>query len=301
MSAIVPHKGTVQAHTRKPKKAHPKKNNHAGTYRSDVGFDHADGSKITLRAEKGITDEKVLTTPFRFQCPPIGELERPLSSPWPTFATLSAGQRSRPEGAALEIWQLETLFMWDYEPFVVWTGTSANQPNAVNGVFEPQLFIEELKAIAEADAIFRLVIEDPNIWGAYQLVNSLATLTGVIAKQKAGEVGTEYMTLTFQQFREIELNQQGRRRKSATDRERTYLVKTSDTLAEIARRELGRPSEWRRIAGANGIKGVHSNDAQGLQLWLLAHHKTTLKIPAIPRHAKRPAVRRSSSEKARGT
>jgi hypothetical protein len=301
MTVTAPHKGTLTPNKRKAAKKTAPKAAAGGSYRPDVGFAKTDGIKVTLRAEKGITTKKYLTVPFRFQAPPINELERPLSAPWPTFETLSDGQRSRPEGAALEVWTLETLFYWDYEQWMVWTGTADTNPNAVNGVFEPQLFIKELKEIAKANAIFRFVMEDPTVWGSQPLVNALATLTGVAPKQKPGEVGTEYLTLTVQEFKEIELLQQKRSRKSDNDRERKYQVKTTDTLVEIARHEMGRPSAWREIAKANGITGVHSNDAAALQQWLKTHHKTEIIIPAIPRHAQRPTVRSTSSPKARGT
>lgn len=296
----VPHLGRTE-HGKKPATKPKPTASTAGGYRGSAGFTGADGARITLSAVKGLTPSKFLTTPFRFQCPPLNELERALVAPWPVFETLSAGERSRPQGAALEVWTIETLFHWDYEPFMVWTGSDASgTPNATNGVFEPQLFIAELKAIAHANVIVRLVLEDPVVWGPKALINSLATLTGVAPKQKPGEVGSEYLTLTVQEFREITLEQQKRRR-SQNDHERKVKPKKTDTLADLARHEMGRPSDWRLIAKANGIEGVDSGSASQLQTWLKKHHKTQLVIPATPRHAARPTVRSTSSGKARGT
>lgn len=256
-----------------------------GTSRTDEPF-LKDGIHITLRAEKGLTNPKFLVTPFRFQCPPLNQFDRPLSVPWPVFETLSADERSRPQGAALRQWTFDTLFVWDHEPFVVWTGSSAKKPNAANGIFEPQEFIAELDTIAEKNVIFRLAVSQPSVWGATALVNSLAVITAVQPTQKAGEVGTEYLTITFQQFRDLTVG--NRRRHSASKGAHSYSVQQGDTLHEIARKQLGHPSEWRRIAAVNGITNVGANDAAALAAWLKAHHRTTLKIPAQKKAEHRP-------------
>jgi len=295
-SSSSPHKGSVKAGQGAAKTGaraithEPKANSKDGTYRSDAPFRSTAGLRVTLSAVRGITTPGYLTVPFRFQCPPIADLQRDLETPWPSYQTLSLGARSRSQGASLQQWPVSTLFVWDNESFVVWTGTHSHHPNAVNGVFEPQLFIEELEHIAHGNLIFRLVIANPVIWGARTMVSSLANIVSMQPRQPVGEIGTEYMVITFQEFREVTIGES--RRSNPNFQAHTYQTKTTDTLYDIARKELGKASDWRRIAAANGIKNVNPSDIGALQDWLLKHHKTSMRVPTVRRHEAKPKTRR---------
>jgi len=272
-----------------------------GSWRPDVPFDTQEGIRVTLRAEKGVTDPDYLKVPFRFQCPPLSAFTRPLSVPWPTFETLSAMERSRPQGAALRIWQFDTMFVWDHEEWVIWTGAQhahghgKNRVNARSGVFEPQLFLRELEEIATHNVIFRLVVDEPVVW-AQSLINSLAVITGVTPTIKSGESTTEYVTMVLQEFRDLTVGQPGRSAATSVGNPSTVKVSSTDTLYELARKLLGKPSDWRRFAAINGISNVNPNDPGALSAWMAAHHKATLKVPPQQKHAKMPSAAAMTSK-----
>jgi hypothetical protein len=308
-NSYAPGQGQTQPTSKYPTSTQSgKKSASDGSNRQNVGFDKDGGIRVTLRAEKGVTADGILKTPFRFQCPPLNEFTRPLLAPWNPFETLSAREQSRPQGASLRQWQFDTLFVWDNEPFVVWKGTDQRPANAKNGFFEPQAFIAELEAIAEANGIFRLLADEPKIWSK-PIVNSLATLTGVSPTQKAGEIGTEYVTVTFQQYRELTADGTRRARSGSTPGAGSsggsggpspghgagvmpvaYRVLSTDSLYDVARKQMGSPSDWRNVAALNGITNVSASDAGQLQAWMQAHHKTTLLLPPKVKHSSTPSA-----------
>jgi len=99
--------------------------------------------------------------------------------------------------------------------------------------------------------------------------------------QKAGEVGTEYLDLTFLQFSEDELARH--RQARADEKTRYHDLRSGESLYDLARLYYHQPSAWRRIAEANGIKGVSASSDAELHKWAARHHKRRLRIPPAPR------------------
>lgn len=263
----------------------------SGAWRADKPFTHVNGLKITMRRAHGVTDLDVLTVPMRFQAPVVGDFARQFGFNWSTYDTLRAGQRSRPMGNQLLELPLSTMLLDrvaqdDSSGVVVW-------PHAP----EPLGIIDELKYIAGMVAggkatPFRLTVNQPAVWGDAPIINMLAVLTRVAPTQKAGEVGTEYLDLTFLEFREDEISR--RRQPRADEKTRYYRIEfaadpqtgvlhTKESLYDLAKRYYHQPSAWRRIAFANGIKGVDPWSSGQLATWAVRHRRRRLRIPPAPR------------------
>lgn len=250
-----------------------------GSWRPDLPFTGSDGLKVTLRAASGVTDPKVLTVPLRLQAPVTDDLSRSYQHPWSPYDTIRLGQRSRPMGPQLLELQISTLLLDEpaqdaSDGVVVW-------PYAP----EPQKVLAELRYLAGIGPAgkrgkatpFRLTISQPVVWDDDEIVNMLAVLTRVEAAQKAGSVGTEYVTLTFLEFEEDELARRRQPREQQTAR--VHVLKTTDTLYALATAFYHQPSAWKQIATANGISGVLPNSAADLAAWAKRHSKKQLSIP----------------------
>lgn len=248
-----------------------------GSWRPDTPFASASGLKLTMRRAENLTPSGVLVSPLRFQVPLMNEFGRAHRFNWSTLDTLSAGQRSRPMGAQLLELSMETMLMDRLAAeatsgLVVW----GDAPS-------PQRVIDELRFIAGVDrdrrgkaAPFRLVVNQPAVW-RNPLVDVVATLQAITVTQKPGHVGTEFIALSFLEYREGDTGRQRVHRKAS----RKHKLVTGDTLYKLARDLLHRASDWREIAKANGITGVSARDAGELAAWAKRHHKSTLTIPRV--------------------
>jgi hypothetical protein len=244
----------------------------SGTYRPRKRFEGTEGLQVTLRRVKGVTRNGALLVPFRFQVPPINEFARQWHHEWTKYGTLRMGERARPQGTTLKSLPFSTIFLdppaQDDVSFVIWDGAP-----------EPQKLIDELAWLMEHAVVFRLVIAQPAVWGKDRLVNRLAYLSDMQATQKNGEVGSEYLDLVFDQWKEAEADRR-RRRPRDEDKTRKHKLRAGkDDLYEIAKRYYKQPSAWRKIAKANGIKGVSPGSEAELTKWAKKHRKKTLKIP----------------------
>lgn len=249
-----------------------------GSWRPDKPFLSGDGLKLTMRRAAGLTPEDVLRVPLRFQVPPTGDLSRSYHFNWSTWDTISAGQQARPGGRQLLELSIDTLLMDQITAdassgLVVWDGAA-----------DPQRMLDELRWIAGLDdasrgpaAPFRLVINQPAIWPD-PIVNVVAVLTAVEPRQQAGSIATEYLSATFLQLPQQEIDRQQR---SAAKPKRTHKLVDGDNLHGLATHFLHRASDWRVIATANGITGVSPGSAPELAAWAKRHHKTTLVIPTV--------------------
>jgi hypothetical protein len=252
-----------------------------GSSRPDLGFS-GDGLRITMRFERGVTNGNVLSVPFRFQVPVINDFVRQYLYAWATYDTLRLGQRARPQGKQLFQLPIDTMLL---------DGPSADAASKTvvwAGQTDPQDLIRELLGIAgmlpgrEAQP-FRLVIDQPAVWGSTPIINSLAVLTAFQATQKAGEVGTEYLTATFLEYDETQVgrNQQKNSQRPAQHGDTTYTLRSGDTLYTIATHShFHQASAWKTIASANGITGVSASSAAELAAWAKRHHKTKITVPA---------------------
>lgn len=246
-----------------------------GSWRPDRPFSSSDGLRVTMRRAAGLTPKGVLTVPMRFQVPPLGDFRRPYRFNWATFDTVSAGQHSRPMGAQLLEIQIDTMLL---------DRLAADATSGVviwDGAADPQRVIDELRYIAGMDDArkgkaepFRLTITQPAVWRE-PLVSIVATLTSIEPSQSPGDVGTERLSVGFLQYSELE---SGRQRRTVKE-QRRHDLKAGDDLYELAKRYFHTASGWRKIADANGIKGVSPGSEAELAAWAKRHHKTNLVIP----------------------
>jgi hypothetical protein len=252
-----------------------------GLWRPDLGFDQKFGIRIVMRRENGITKGDVLRVPMRLQAPSLNQLQREYQFNWATYDTVRVGQKSRPDGRQLMTLSVDTMLL-----------TPDTQDSSSGAVIwpykpDPQRVIDELLWISgytpgSQPENFRLVLSQPEVWGSHAIVNMLASLTGVTATQQQGELGTEYVTLSFEEFPENEL---GRSQRPVSHGQTTWKLKTGDTLYEIAKKShWHQPSAWKTIAKANGITGVSPSSAADLAAWAKRHHKTSIAIPAKGRN-----------------
>jgi hypothetical protein len=252
---------------------------HDGSWRTDDHF-VGHGLRITLRRAHGVTSPDVLRVPLRMQAPVVGDLVIDDSFNWTTYDTLRLGQRLRRMGQQLRELPVSTMLLDgpaqdSSSGLVVW-------PFAP----EPLKIIDELRYIAGMApggkaTPFRLVIDQPLVWGDDTVVSHLAVLTRVSATQKPDEVGTWYLDLTFLRFHDDEIA----RHRQPRDDEKTrhHDLKHGDSLYDLAKRYYHQPSAWHRIADANGIKGVRPGSDDDLAAWAKRHHKQQLKIPPSPK------------------
>jgi hypothetical protein len=247
-----------------------------GTWRPHHRFDRNQGLRMMLRRAHGITSNRVLKRPLRFQCAITGEFTRDRQHPWSTFDTVSDGQRSRPMGRQLLELPVSTLLLdplaqhttshdvvtWPYKP-------------------DPQRTLAELYWIAglrhgaRATPV-RLQIAQPAVWGHHFMVNMIATLERVSATQK-DSIGAEYVDLTFREYRPLHADR--KRRPHRWEKTRHHKLKDGDTLYELAKHYYHRASLWEALALRNGIKRVRPHSEHDLAHWAKHHHKKEIIIP----------------------
>lgn len=278
MAASRPNKGSVAATGAAALKRAKTTRARDGAWRPDKPFTHEDGLKITMRREKGITTGNVLRVPFRFQAPVLDNFDRAYAFSWSTYDTLRLGQRSRPMGKQLLQLQVNTMLL---------DGAAADASQGIvvwDAEADPQGMLNELlwimgKLPGSQPQVFRLVVNQPAVWGDTPLVNMLACMTALTPSQHPSEVGTEYLSATFLEYPEDE--QIARKQRPQSTGKTREALRSDDTLYEIAKKShFHRASAWKAIANANGIKGVSPSSAEELAAWAKRHHKTALTIPA---------------------
>lgn len=242
----------------------------SGAWRPDLPFDGDDGLKITLRREPGMTPAGLLSVPFRFQAPPLDSLRRAWTFDWPTSSTIAAGEQAQEGGRQLDRLSFDTMLLDEELRWMVWAGT-----------LDVQRLLDELRALLEAPAPFRLTIGQPALWGPRPLVNMIAVFTSLAAESRGGEIGTEYTSVEFLEVRRQRLLAGGRARPGSSAVARQYTLRKGDTLYRISLQVYKRKSLWREITTANGITGVSPDDAGELARWARRHNRTSLRIPPL--------------------
>jgi hypothetical protein len=244
----------------------------SGGWRMDQPFEPSETLKVTLRRERGVTPSGLLTVPFRFQCPPIDRFGRPWRWEYPTRDTLTGGQQLGRGSRQLDVISFQTMFLDldEGQPWIAWAGS-----------FDAQRLLNEMRAVGDRLATFRLTIGQPALWGPRPLVNMLAVFTAITPEQRGGAVGTEYTDVEFTERRRQQLTRTRARRPSSDTQHHRHTRRHGDTLYSIAKHYYKRASRWRPIAEANGITNVSPRSSEALEDWCAAHHRTTLEIPAI--------------------
>lgn len=228
-----------------------------------------EGLKVRLARVDGLTEEDVLPYPFYFQVPPLEEFSIEGTAAWSDYDTLRLGQRSRPGGEQLRTVTFGSLFVdWD-APWMVW--------HPGEGGWDAGELTKELFDIMDACTPFELFVHYVDLRDRPEF-HHLASLRSVRSVERAGEPDAKYVDVQFVEYERMRLRRNSRDRTPEKDRKHT--LRSTDTLRGIALRYYGEGMAWRRIASANGIRGVSSESATELASWARKHSRKTLKIPA---------------------
>lgn len=152
---------------------------------------------MRLSREKGLTAKGILTKPFFFQCPPLGEFGPDESFEHGEYQTISNGSFSQKGGVNLRSFPIETLV------------DSTNPNYAVDSSFHDAMEdVETLRKIYRSGTPFRIIIA--HIYGRVVDVDTLATLRTFRPVEKDGEPETRYLSLGFTEWRDPKLKRDAR-------------------------------------------------------------------------------------------
>lgn len=244
--------------------------------RSDHPF-HGRGTQVSLHAVRGLTARRHLGVPFRFQIPPMDSWGRTFTGRMTAFDVIGGAsgprERSRPQGPGLRTVNFKTLFMDWHPSWGVW------EPD----VLAPIMAIRELEDLARKNVVFRLRIRNPHLY-AHDDVSMFATITQGDVEEVAGEPDTRYITLSFTEYDELELERQARHDHGAHG-PWSHKVVAGDTLHSLARHYYHQQVLWPVIANAN--PGM-SNWAPSRPLteWAKKQHRTRVRVPEKPKATK---------------
>lgn len=226
-----------------------------------VAHTDAEGRGLIVRLERrqGLTDPTVLGRPFVFQVPPLDSLPINRSFPHTDYDTVNADQRSRPGSAQLKSVSFRTFFTEDIARWTLLHG-SGFRP-------DPIRMLDELEDIGLAKTPFWLTVRNQRRGSRFDIA-MLATLRDVNSEEVHGEPDTRYVTVAFSEYRPTMVG--ARRRVGGrgsgwvpSENPRgsrlpvsvltSNLPEGGNTLFDLARIYYGDPTEWRRIASANGL------------------------------------------------
>lgn len=227
-----------------------------------------DGLRVVMSKIEGLTKKGLLDRRFMFQVPPLDQIEEGYGFNHQEFGTVGSGTFSRPTGRQLRTVSFNTMVV-DFKP--VWSLLDAN--DETDWVPDPLKMKSDLVDICESGTPFQLAIHQVAYDGQYD-VRWPAKLTTLQVDQRAGELGTRYLNVTFSEFRDptVQRKLKGAPRKgppkgtsaghklpatvdlvgNGTGRWKGHIFHDV-TLASLARYFYGSPSRWRAIATRNGI------------------------------------------------
>lgn len=224
------------------------------------------GKHVVLDSYGGLTDASVEKwLPFTFQVPPLENFPINRSFPHTDYETIEAGQRSRPGAVQLQQITLRTFFTSDIPRFALLHGPDYKP--------DPMFMLEKLEFIGEAQT--PIFLSARNTWmGSRFDYAGPVTLRSLNSEEVHGEPDTRYVTLEFSEWKPTSISV---RRVGGPGSDwvpsshprgssRTVSVLTgrldpsADTLHKLAQQFYGDPSEWRRIAQANGLAVPPSYD-----------------------------------------
>jgi hypothetical protein len=242
--------------------------------RSDSPFS-GDGTHVTLSRREGITRRGYLDVPFRFQIPPLESWQRSFSGRWQNFDVVGGEdgprERTRFGGPGLRTVNFRTMFMDWHPSWGVW------EPD----LLEPILALRELEVLSRKGVIFALKLRNDGRFG-HDDVNMLASILQGDVEETSGEPDTRYITLSFQEWDELQAKRQARGKGSKTTLKSSdglsHKIVAGDTLYSLARANYGRQSDWRVIATAN--PGMSNwAPSRPLTQWVKQTGRKRIKIP----------------------
>lgn len=245
--------------------------------RSDSPFTSTEGTHVTLLRAAGVTKRGFLTVPFRFQIPPIDGWQRSFSGRWTNFDVVGGkdgpAERTRFGGPGLRTVSFRTCFMDWHPSWGVW------EPD----LLEPILAVRELENLARKGIIFSLRVRDDGLYD-HNDVAMLATIVQGDVESTAGEPDSRYITLSFQEYDELDEERKRRQAGAGAGGEPgpwTHTIAAGDTLYSLARFYYQTQTGWRWIASAN--KGLENwAPSRALTEWAAQSHRTRITVPQRP-------------------
>ena len=240
--------------------------------RSDTPFE-GDGTHVVLTREAGVTARGMLDVPFRFQIPPLDSWSRSFTGRWSNFDVVGGKngpqERTRFGGPTLRTVQFRTMFMDWHPSWGVW------EPD----MLEPILAVRELERLALRGVIFRLKVRNHGLFD-HNDVHMLAVITQGDVEEVSGEPDTRYVTLSFQEYDELEVERKRRQERSPKGNGPwTHTVKAGDTLYSLARHYYHQQNMWGWIAQAN--PGMNNwAPSRDLAEWAKREKRKRVRIPA---------------------
>jgi LysM repeat protein len=245
--------------------------------RSDTPFS-GDGTHVTISKRDGVTKRGYLDVPFRFQIPPLESWQRSFTGRWSNFDVVGGAdgpvERTRFGGPGLRTVNFRTMFLDWHPTWGVW------QPD----LLEPILAVRELEQLTRKGVIFALKVRNEGRF-THDDVNMLATITQGDVEEVSGEPDTRYVTISFQEYDELEAGRQARGASGTggvTIRSNgaSHTIKAGDTLYSLARTYYRRQSDWRTIALANAGMGNWA-PTRALTEWSKQTGRKRVKVPGM--------------------
>jgi hypothetical protein len=239
--------------------------------RSDTPFEGG-GTEVTLQAEPGYTKSGFLGVPFRFQVPPLDNIQKTRGHNWQGYMVTGGAdgpkERSRSEGPKLQTVTFKAIVL-NWEPsWQVWS------PDEL----EPQLAAAELEELVKRGIKFRLRIRNAELYD-YDDVNMLAAMTQADVTEEAGEPDARYIQCGFQEWDPTEVE---RKALKNTIGPWSHKVVAGDSLYTLSQHYYKTNTLWKLIAAANHLTSYPPS--QPLFVGNVKSHKV-LKIPAKPASA----------------
>lgn len=271
-----------------------------------------EGMLVTMYSLKGITAADVLKTPFYFQCPPIDDVTRSYAYDWQTYNTLRRGEMMQAAGRRLATISFGTLFV---DQTYSWTfqrkyGSVPDPQNNLNYP-NPQKMARELVQIMHSGTPFGLSVTHPKLWKRADIHwatkhGNAAVLQSVDVSERAGELDTRYVNVSFQEYRDPKIRRraqegQGRDESRGRDLPVTVVVHKDSTagvrdgerdgdegktfkdvtLRKLAKFYYGEQSLWRDLAKANGIKNFSGDRPLGEYVKRRKEKQIKVKVPKM--------------------
>ena len=197
----------------------------------------AEGLQVTLSSIPGITDKKLLKTPYYFQCPPLESFKIVHAHEHTDYQTISGVTYSRRNTKQLRTITFQTLA-------VSW-GSFTTSPDNWDK-YDFSMLTQRLVHLCEYGTPFLLQTsngnEDTNL-------TMKATLRQFDLEERAGEPDARYFDVSFVEWRDAYVA-----RRAPTKWPKHHKLQGSTTIKGLAKKYYGKPSLSYHIAKANKIR-----------------------------------------------
>ena len=123
-----------------------------------------------------------------------------------------------------------------------------------NGADIRQKYIENFEKLIMVDGELHAPPPCKVVWGSLEFVGVLESITKkYVMFLKDGTPVRARLNLKFKEYKSVDIQLKATKR-SSPDKRKQHLVKSGDTLWQLAYLAYGNPQTWRRIATANDIE-----------------------------------------------